>query len=147
MFPHHPSRLLVCAELFRAPGYDRKLFILGTASSKRRVCRCRNTSWLWSERLQTDDYIGVRKGQCGKINIRETSKSARYVMYVCTNTGYTIHSQNPFYGTTTTRRDGDMRMYVRLITMLYDTGPLFTSVFVFNLTAYQTLTNESVYRN
>lgn len=40
-----------------------------------------------------------------------------------------------------------MRMYVRLITMLYDTGPLFTSVFVFNLTAYQTLTNESVYRN
>lgn len=40
-----------------------------------------------------------------------------------------------------------MRMYVRLITMLYDTGPLFTSVFVFNLTGYQTLTNESVYRN
>lgn len=40
-----------------------------------------------------------------------------------------------------------MRMYVRLITMLYDTGPLFTSVFVFNLTAYQTLTKESVYKN
>lgn len=80
------------------------------------------------------------RGQCGKINIRETSKSARYVMYACTNTGYTIHSQNPFYGTTTTRGDGDTKMYVRLITMLYDTGPLFTSGFVFNLTAYQTLT-------
>lgn len=87
------------------------------------------------------------RGQCGKINIRETSKSARYVMYACTNTGlqYTVKTRST-YGTTTTKGDGDTKMYVRLITMLYDTGPLFTSGFIFNLTAYQTLTNESVYK-